>query len=40
MFLHAKAAQLMRTAETQFPAIPDYIISLLRDYKEGRCVFL
>jgi hypothetical protein len=39
MFLHAKAAVLMRTSETQFPAKPDHIISLWYDYKEGRHVF-
>jgi hypothetical protein len=40
MFLHAKAALLMRTSETQFPVIPHHIISLWHDYKEGRRVFL
>jgi len=40
MFLQAKAVVLMRTSETQFPAIPNHIISLWYDYKEGRRVFI
>ena len=35
MYLHAKAALLMRTSEALFPTIPDHIILLWHDYKEG-----
>lgn len=40
VFLHAKTVVLMRTSETQFPAIPNHIISLWYEFKEGRRVVI